>query len=55
MEKYGKMEAKHKFWKKNSRDCLGTGNDLFSYFDLLLYFDDNLLISDPILVIQVSG
>ena len=40
--------------KKNSRNCLGTGNALFSYFDHLSYFDDNLLISDPILVLQVS-
>ena len=45
-----KMEAKHKFWKKISRDCLvlGTGNNLFSCFDYLSYFDHNLLISDPI-------
>ena len=34
--------------KKNSRDCLGTGNALFSCFDYLSYFDHNLLISDPI-------
>ena len=44
----GKMEAKQKFWKKNSRDCLGTGNALFSYFDQFSYLDNNLLISDPI-------
>ena len=52
-----KMEAKHKFWKKISRDCLvlGTGNALFSCFDHLSYFDHNLLISDPISVIQVSS
>ena len=45
-----KMEAKHKFWKTISRDCLvlGTGNALFSYFDHLSYFDHNLLISNPI-------
>ena len=55
MEKYGKMEAKHKFWKTNSRDCLGTGNALFSYFDKFSYFDHNLLIYDPISVIQVAG
>ena len=48
MEKYGKMEAKHKFWKKNSRDCLGTENALFYCFDQFSYFDHNLLISDPI-------
>ena len=48
MEK--KMEAKHKFWKTISRDCLvlGTENALFSYFDQFLYFDHNLLNSDPI-------
>ena len=48
MEK--KMEAKYKFWKKISRDCLvlGTGNALFSYFDQFSYFDHNLLNSDPI-------
>ena len=34
--------------KKNSRDCLGTGNALFSYFDQFSYFDHNLLIYDPI-------
>ena len=34
--------------KQNSRDCLGTGNALFSYFDHFPYFDHNLLISDPI-------
>ena len=44
----GKMEAKHKFWKKNSRDCFGIGNALFSCFDHLSYFDHNLLISDSI-------
>ena len=45
-----KMEAKHKFWKKNSSHCLvlGTGNAMFSCFDHLSYFDHNLLISDPI-------
>ena len=45
-----KIEAKHKFWKKISRDCLvlGTGNALFSCFDQFSYFDHNLLISNPI-------
>ena len=48
MEKYGKMEAKHKLWKKNSRDCLGTENALFYCFNQFSYFDHNLLILDPI-------
>ena len=48
MEKYGKMEAKHKFWKKNSRDCLGIENAMFFCLDQCSYFDHNLLISDPI-------
>ena len=43
------------FGKKNSRDCLGTGNALFSFFDMFSYFDHNLLISDTIGVIQVAG
>ena len=33
---------------KNSRDCLGTGNAMFFYFDQFLYFGHNFLISDPI-------
>ena len=33
--------------KKNSRDCLGTGNALFSCLNQFSYFDHNLLISDP--------
>ena len=54
-------------WKKNthsgqnSRGCTGseqsytgTGSVLFFYFDQCLYFDHNLLISDPICVIQVD-
>ena len=48
MEKYGKMEAKHKFWKKSLRDCLGIGNAMFSCLDHFSYFDHNVLISDPI-------
>ena len=45
-----KMEAKHKFCKKISRDCLvlGTGNALFSCFNQFSYFDHNFFISDPI-------
>ena len=34
--------------KKNSRDCLGTGNALFFCLDQRLYFGHNFLISDPI-------
>ena len=43
--------------KKISRDCLvlGTRNALFSCFDQFSYFDHKLLITDPILVIQVAG
>ena len=48
MEKYGKMEAKHTFWEKNSRDYLGTGNALFFCLDQCSYFGHNLHISDPI-------
>ena len=53
-----------KKWKQNtnsgqkiSSHCLvlGIGNAMFSCFDHLSYFDHNLLISDPILVIQVAG
>ena len=43
-----KWKQKTNSGKKNSRDCLGTGNALFSYFDHLSYFDHNLLIADPI-------
>ena len=43
-----KSGKKKQIWKKISRDFLGTGNALFSYFDQFSYFDHNLLISDPI-------
>ena len=43
-----KWKQNKNFGKKNSRDCLGTGNALFSCFYHLLYFDHNMLISDPI-------
>ena len=48
-------------WKKNthsgqnSRGCTSTGSVLFFCFDQRSYFGYNLLISDPICVIQVSG
>ena len=45
---WGKWKQNTNSGKKNSRVCLGTGNALFSYFDQFLYFDHNLLISDPI-------
>ena len=38
-----------------SQSCTGTGTVLFFYSDQCLYFDHNLLISDPIRVFQVSG
>ena len=50
-----KNGSKTQTLEKISRDCLGTGNALFSCFDHLSYFDHNLLISDPICVIQVAG
>ena len=34
--------------KKNSRDCLGTGNALFFFLGHRLYFGHNFLISDLI-------
>ena len=43
-----KNGSKTQILEKISRDCLGTGNALFSCFDHLSYFDHNLLISDPI-------
>ena len=43
-----KNGSKTQMLEKISRDCLGTGNALFSYFDHLLYFEHNLLISDLI-------
>ena len=46
--KIWKNGSKTQILEKNSRDCLGTGNALFSYFDYLSYFDHNVLISDPI-------
>ena len=38
-----------------SQRCTGTCKALFSNFDQFSYFDHNLLISDPIRVIQVVG
>ena len=38
----------HILEKKNSRDCLGTGNALFFCLNQRFYFGHNLLISDPI-------
>ena len=53
--KSGKKKKIWEKWKQNtnfgnkiSRDCLGTRNALFSYFDQFSYFDHNLLIYDPI-------
>ena len=52
-----RVELDGKIWKTMQKSphsghflgsSLGTGNALFSYFDLLLYFDHNVLISDPI-------
>ena len=47
---------------QNSRTCTGTGKSctgtssvLFFFFDQCSYFCHNLLISDPIRVIQVAG
>ena len=54
MEKYGKMAAKQKIWKK-FKGLLGTGNTLFSCFDQVLYFDHKFLISYPICVIQLAN
>ena len=47
MEKNG---SKTQILEKISSHCLvlGTGNALFSCFDHLSYFDNNLLISNPI-------
>ena len=55
-------------WKKNThsgqnsrgctgpgQSCTGTDSVLFFYFDQHSYFGHNLLISYPILVIQVAG
>ena len=52
-----KNGSKTQILEKISRDCLvlGTGNALFSCLEHLSYFDHNLLIYDPILVIQVFG
>ena len=52
-----RVELDGKIWKNGSKTqilekifkgVLGTGNTLFSCFDQLSYFDNNLLISDPI-------
>ena len=43
-----KSGKKKQIWKKNSMDCLGTGNALFFYFDQFSYFSHNFLISNPI-------
>ena len=48
MGKYGKKMQKSPHSGHFLGSSLGTGNALFSCFDLLLYFDHNLLISDPI-------
>ena len=45
---WGKWKQNKNYGKKDSRDCLGTGNALFSYFDQFSYLDHKLLISDPI-------
>ena len=45
---YGKNGRKTHILGKNSRDCLGTGNAMFFYFDQFSYFCHNLHISDPL-------
>ena len=46
--KIWKNGSKTQILEKKFKGQLGTGNALFSYFDQCLYFDHNLLISDPI-------
>ena len=45
---YGKNGRKTHILEKNSRDCLGTRNAMFFYFDQCSYFGHNFLIYDPI-------
>ena len=37
------------------QSCTGIGSVLFFYSDQCSYFDHNLLISNPIVVLQVDG